>query len=407
MIIEPRIKAFEAMGLGLFVHFGLYSVLGRGEWVKHHERMPDEQYETLTKTFDPAKDWATRLVGTAKRAGCRYITLTARHHDGFSLYDTCGLNDYDAVHTACGRDLIAEFVQSCRAEGILPFFYHTLLDWREKSYRENFPEYLDYLRKSVEILCTRYGKIGGIWFDGKWDKPNEDWQEDALYGMIRKHQPDAIIINNTGLGARGQLGHIELDSVTFERGRPGRINLSDSPKYIASEMCQTMGDTWGYGANDLNYKSPAELIGDLCVCRRCGSNLLLNVGPCGDGTLRPLDSELLGCMGRWIEAYGEAIHTPRPTDIEIEGKPQDFILRDGDDYYLFCYGLGMSGDGNVAVAKEQCNSRFALDASVKRVTWMDNGQSVAFEQADGKVSLRTTLFPYGTNLVVRVAKIET
>jgi alpha-L-fucosidase len=172
-------------------------------------------------------------------------------------------------------------------------------------------------------------------------------------------------------------------------------------------MCQTMGDTWGYGANDLNYKSPAELIGDLCVCRRCGSNLLLNVGPCGDGTLRPLDSELLGCMGRWIEAYGEAIHTPRPTDIEIEGKPQDFILRDGDDYYLFCYGLGMSGDGNVAVAKEQCNSRFALDASVKRLTWMDNGQSVAFEQADGKVSLRTTLFPYGTNLVVRVAKIET
>ena len=232
MIIEPRIKAFEQLGLGLFVHFGLYSLVGRGEWVKHHERLPDEQYECLTKRFDPAKDWAKQLVAAAKRAGCRYITLTARHHDGFSLYDTCGLNDYDAPSAACGRDLIAEFVQACRAEDILPFFYHTLLDWHEKSYRENFSEYLKYLRKSVELLCTRYGKIGGIWFDGTWDKPNEDWQQDALYALIRKHQPDAVIINNTGLGARGQLGHIELDSVTFERGRPAPINLSDSPKYI-------------------------------------------------------------------------------------------------------------------------------------------------------------------------------
>lgn len=406
MIIEPRVKAFETLGFGMFVHFGLYSILGRGEWVKHHERMPDEPYEALTEVFDPAADWAEQLVATAKRAGCRYITITARHHDGFSLYDTCGLNEYDAVHAACGRDLIAEFVNACRAQDILPFFYHTLLDWREASYRENFPEYLDYLRRSVEILCTRYGKIGGIWFDGMWDKPDADWQEDALYGMIRRHQPDAMIINNTGLGARGQLGHIELDSVTFERGRPGMINLSDSPKYIASEMCQTMGDTWGYGANDLNYKSPAELITDLCVCRRYGANMLLNVGPRGDGTLRPMDTQLLVCVGRWVESYGEAIRAPRPTDIVIEGKPDDFVLHHGNHYYLFCHGLGMSGDGNVAIAKEQCNSRFALDVPVKRVVWMDSGESAIFEQADGKVSVRTALFPYGTNLVVRVARIE-
>lgn len=406
MIIEPRIKAFEQLGLGLFVHFGLYSLVGRGEWVKHHERLPDEQYECLTKRFDPAKDWAQHLVTTAKRAGCRYITLTARHHDGFSLYDTCGLNDYDAPSAACGRDLIAEFVQACRAEDILPFFYHTLLDWHEKSYRENFSEYLKYLRKSVELLCTRYGKIGGIWFDGTWDKPNEDWQQDALYALIRKHQPDAVIINNTGLDARGQLGHIELDSVTFERGRPAPINLSDSPKYIASEMCQTMGDTWGYGANDLNYKSPEMLITDLCVCRKCGANMLLNVGPCGDGTLRPLDAELLACIGRWMEAYSEAVYAPRPSGIDIESKPEDFILRNGNDYYLFCHGLGMAGDGNVVMAKERHNSRFAFDMPIKRAVWLDSGEDVMFEQADGKVNVHAVPFPYGTNLIVRVAKME-
>ena len=284
MIVEQRIKQFETLGLGLFVHFGLYSLLGRGEWIKFNERIPDEEYERLTASFCPAPDWADRLAEAAAMAGCRYITLTARHHDGFSLYDTRGLNNYDAPH-ACSRDLIAEFVAACRKQGLRPFFYHTLLDWREPGYRTDFHAYLTYLRASVERLCTNYGEIGGIWFDGMWDKPDADWQEDVLYATIRRHQPEAIIINNTGLHERGKLGHIELDSVTFERGRPWPINLADSPKYIASEMCQTMGDTWGYGAGDLNYKAPAELIEDLCVCRRCGgwreNSVCVTVRRCG------------------------------------------------------------------------------------------------------------------------------
>ena len=237
MLIRPAVLNFEKMGFGMFVHFGLYSVHGKGEWAKFCLKIDDKSYDAARKQFCPKADWAAELVRTAKDAGCRYITLTTRHHDGYSLYDTCGLNEYDTVHD-CGRDLVREFVDACRAGGIVPFFYHTLLDWHEKTYQTDFLAYLRYLRSSVELLCRNYGEIGGFWFDGKWNKPDADWEEDALYGMIRRYQPDTILINNTGLEGRGQLGNIELDSVTFERGKPQPINLADSPKYIASEMCE-------------------------------------------------------------------------------------------------------------------------------------------------------------------------
>ena len=217
-------------------------------------------------------------------------------------------------------------MDACNAEGIIPFFYHTLLDWHEESYRTDFKKYLQYLRDSVATICRNYGKIGGLWFDGMWDKPGEDWEENALYGTIRKYQPDAMIINNTGLGARGALGHIELDSVTFERGKPGAINMEGAPKYVASEMCEVFGGHWGYAREDLNYKAPAQLIQELADCRRYRSNMLMNVGPMGDGSIREIDLAILNMMGRWVEYFDEAIREPAPTSIEIEGKPDDFIL---------------------------------------------------------------------------------
>ena len=160
------IENFKKMGFGMFNHFGLYSILGKGEWVLSQGKIDHAKYNELTKKFKVKKDWAKQLVKTAKAAGCKYITLTTRHHDGFSLYDTKGLNDFDAPHSAAGRDLIKEFVDECNKEGIVPFFYHTLLDWYNPDYKNNFPKYIDYLVKSIEILCTQYGKIGGFWFDG-------------------------------------------------------------------------------------------------------------------------------------------------------------------------------------------------------------------------------------------------
>ncbi len=408
MIVKEYIKAFEKLGFGMFVHFGVYSLRERGEWYKDWVGRDDKEYDTLYKVFNPDENWAEELVATAKKAGCKYITLTTRHHDGFSLFDTCGLNTYDSVH-GCGRDLVREFVDACNAQGVIPFFYHTLLDWHEESYKTDFKTYLQYLRDSVEVLCKNYGKIGGFWFDGMWNKPDDDWEEDALYATIRKYQPDAMIINNTGLSARGELGHIELDSVTFERGRPEPINMGDAPKYIASEMCQTMNDHWGYAKNDLSYKSLKSLIEDLCVCRRYGSNFLLNVGPMGNGLLRPLDKAMLEELGNWTAYNKEAVYLPRPTGITVTSKPNDFILEKDGTYYLFVHDLPMIGSPDVAMQFDYNPlDEFAFDKKIKSVTALEDASIVyEFEQKDGVVKINNPAYTYGNSLVVRVLKIET
>lgn len=407
MIVCKRIQEFEKLGLGMFVHFGIYSNLARGEWAKCCAGISDEDYEPLAQRFAPATSWAEELVDTAAEAGCRYITLTTRHHDGYSLFDTRGLSDYDSIHS-CGRDLVAEFVDACRARGIIPFFYHTLLDWHEPTFETDFPAYLRYLRSSVEILCRNYGTIGGLWFDGKWSRPEADWEEDALYSLIRTWQPEAMIINNTGLGARGALGHIELDSVTFERGHPKPINQPGAPKYIASEMCQVIGGHWGYAHWDLNQKSAAEIIEDLAACRRYGSNFLLNAGPRGDGSLRLTDRAMFELLGRWVSVNDEAIREPRPTDLTVPDKPKDFLLRKDKTYYLFVHGLGTSADPNVGLTgMGDHRETLPFPEKVRSIHWLDNGEELHFVQEEGSLTIGTTLYPHGTDLVVRVAKIET
>jgi len=404
MIVKQYIKDFEKLGFGLFIHFGLYSQRNQGEWVKERLAISDEEYCPLIETFDPKPDWATELVLAAKDAGCKYIVLTTRHHDGFSLYDTCGLNTYDAPHAKCGRDLVREFVDACRAEDIIPFFYHTMFDWHEKSCEIDFPKYLEYHRASIEILCKNYGKIGGLWFDGTWKMPNHDWEPDKLYALIRKYQPEAMIINNTGIDDLGALGHIELDSVTFERGKPFAINMERSPKYIASEMCEAFGEHWGYAKDDLNYKSPEQLIRELADCRKFGSNMLLNVGPMGDGSLNLLDRGLLDYLGRWTQYFDEAIRNPRPSGIVIQDKENNFILKDGKNYYLFCYDIPMIEFWHHR-SEDFYKERFILAEKITSVTWMDTNEPLEYEQDGDKVIIHTVPYQYGRNLVVRVAKI--
>ncbi len=412
MIIKQYVKAFENLGLGMFVHFGLYSLIGHGEWVKYLERIPDSEYEGLTERFDPDRDWAEKLAEVAEKAGCGYITLTARHHDGFSLYDTKGLTTYDAPHSACGRDLIREFVEACNRRNIKPFFYHTLLDWHEKSYEEDFKKYLEYLRKSVGLLCKNYGKIGGIWFDGMWNKPDADWEEDALYGMIRELQPEAMIINNTGLDARGALGHIELDSVTFERGNPRPINLENSPKYIASEMCEVMNDCWGIGVDDINYKSPATLIEEMVLCRRTRANFLLNTGPRPDGSLRTVDRGIFELIGKWMEKFGNIFRFGVPTGAaSVLEKDRDFVLEMDGDFYLFTFGLPTVADPNVSLAvNRDYDVKIRLGkapAGDIEVTAVDTGDVLSYDFEDGILTVHGIPFAFGRNLVVRVIQIKT
>ena len=390
------IEDFEKLGFGLFVHFGLYSIIGKGEWYLSSNPTADKaEYEKLPNKFQVNKNWAKELVKTAKAAGCKYITLTTRHHDGFSLFDTCGLNDYDAPHSACGRDLIREFVDACNASGIVPFFYHTLLDWWEESFQTNFPKYIDYLVKSIEILCKNYGKIGGFWFDGMWSRPDDDWQEDRIYGTIRKYQPDAMIINNTGLSECGKVGHPEIDSVTFERGNPAFVDNSD--KYRAGEMCQVLNDHWGYAKNDCNYKPVKEFIENLMDCRRYNCNFLLNTGLRGNGSVNPMDACILREIGKWVKKNKGAVYDVKSCDIKAENA---VILQGKDCYYAIIKNVPMNADPNVQRVVDRGQVR--VEGKILSAVWLDNGAKI--EVKDNAFSI--TPYLYGESYCVRVAKLK-
>lgn len=178
-----------------------------------------------------------------------------------------------------------------------------------------------------------------------WDKPNENWQEDKLYGTIRKYQPEAMIINNTGLSELGKVGHKEIDSVTFERGNPCFADNSDRPR--AGEMCQILNDHWGYAKDDVNYKSVKELLENLVDCRRYNCNFLLNTGLKGNGSVNPMDKCLLEEIGKWIGINKGFIYGVKSSEIEAENA---FILKDENYYYAIIKDMGMSADPNVQLS---------------------------------------------------------
>ncbi len=402
---KKYVADFEKMGFGMFVHWGLYSQLGQGEWVYFHRDITMDEYKKLFDTFTAEDFNAEELVLMAKESGCKYITLTTRHHEGFSLYDTCGLSDFDAPHSPAKRDLIREFVDACNKHGIVPFFYHTTLDWYQDSFENDFDAYLEYLRKSVEVLCKNYGKIGGLWFDGNWSKPDADWKEDELYATIRKWQPEAMIINNTGLSKRGEIGNMEIDSVTFEQGTPTPMNREGMPKYLAAEMCYTINDHWGIGDMDFNYKSPAELITALCNCRKVGANLLLNIGPTAQGGIDPYQRELFRIIGKWVEVYGEAIYEPKPYPAYAANG--NFALKSDDAIYLFYNNLGREGSANVVVGGKKYYGATCfgnVTDEIASIKWIDNDEELEFAQTSDGLFVNANGFHYGYSTCVRVAK---
>ena len=429
----PRIAAFERLGYGLFIHWGLYSQLGRGEWFQFMGKIPTEKYAELAASFTACDFDAPAIARLARESGMKYAVLTTRHHEGFSLYDTRGLDPFDAPHSPAGRDLVAEFVAACRAEGIVPFFYHTTLDWRWQSAtcdQAKFEKYLDYLNASVEILCRNYGKIGGLWFDGNWSRPG-DWKESRLYATIRQYQPDAIIVNNTGLGDQGKTGNPELDSVTFEQGLPTAPDRRGWPKYLAGEMCETLNNHWGIGKFDFNFKSPAELILHLCACRKTGANYLLNLGPTAQGGIPAYEAATMRKVGEWVALHRDALFDTRPVPavyptapatseggsfslvppVEVVCQGQDFVLQNGTKFYYFAHTLRRKGDAHVVQAGGSNGPRTVdnFPAKVTRVRWMHGNEAGRFTQsADNSLfTLDCTGYDYGDDLVVRVAEILT
>ncbi len=408
LIPEKRIAEFEKRGFGMFIHWGLYSQLEQGEWTLNLHHIEEKDYRRCFDHFTAEDFDAKAIVCLAKQAGMKYITFTTRHHDGFSLYDTRGLSEYDVMHTPCKRDLVKELIEACRQEGILPMLYHTTLDWVHPDFDRDFDAYLEYLRKSVEILCTQYGPIGGLWFDGNWSKRHADWKLDELYGMIHRLQPDAMIINNTGLSQQGKTGHPEIDSVTFEQGQATPMNREGMDKYVTAEMCQTMNRHWGIAIHDLDYKSPRQMIERLCHARKVGANYLLNIGLTGQGKVTKITEALLEIIGQWTAMASESLYEGKPSEM-ICSHSKDFVLEKDGAAYVYVHDLPLLGPKDVVAAYENTNEDHAIQnvkRKVRSIRWVDNDEELLFSQKADEVSYRAVGFPYGTHWIVRVGKIE-
>ena len=320
-------EQFQDEKFGIFLHWGLYSMMGAGEWVMNNRNINYQEYPKLAKTFYPSEFDADAWVRAIKAAGAKYITITTRHHDGFSLFKTSA-STYNTVDaTPFKRDVIKEMADACQRHGIKLHLYYSHLDWGREDYpqgrtglgtgrlkeKADWTSYYNFMNTQLTELLTHYGPIGAIWFDGWWDHDSDakpfDWQLEAQYAMIHKLQPQCLIGNN-----HHQTPNPGEDIQIFERDLPGENKAGLSGQSISRlplESCQTINDHWGYSITDSNYKTPKELIQMLVRAAGKNANLLLNVGPEPGGALPSLALDRLKAIGDWMNKYGETIYGTR------------------------------------------------------------------------------------------------
>ena len=332
---EENIKArewFKDARFGLFIHWGVYSVLGDGEWVMNNQNISIEEYEKLPSFFNPVYFNAEEWVLMAKDAGMKYITITSRHHDGFSMFDSKA-SDYNIVKkTPYGKDVLKMLAEACRKHDLKLFFYYSQLDWYRDDYfprgrtgngiagrgEGKWEDYIDFMKLQLTELLTNYGEIGGIWFDGEWDQfkwdgkrfgePMADFQLDEVYSLIHKLQPQALIGSNHHLAPNpGE------DFQMFEKDLPGRSTKSfatsaDDIGNLPLEVCETINGSWGFNLKDRKHKSKKELVQYLIKAAGYNSNLLLNVGPMPNGKIQKEHIKSLREIGEWVKDNGETIY---------------------------------------------------------------------------------------------------
>ena len=323
-----RMAWWTADRFGMFIHWGIYATHSRKAWAKKYERMTNEDYQKYFDNFHPDLYNPAEWARTAKLTGMKYAVITTKHHDGFCLFDS-KFTDYKATNTSIGRDLIKEWVEAFRAEGLKVGFYYSLLDWHHPHYiiDRNHPQsgssakeyedlnkgrdmniYRKYMKDQIRELLTGYGKIDIIWLDysfpaGNFGKGRDDWDSENLLKMVRDLQP-GIIIND------------RLDLLDKEEGwdftTPESYKVSRWPekngKRVPWETCQTISDSWGYNRDEMTWKDSKQLLVLLIETVSKGGNLILNVGPTGRGTLNPKETDRLEKMGEWMKYNSRSIY---------------------------------------------------------------------------------------------------
>lgn len=324
---RQRTEWFRDARFGMFIHWGIYAIPARGEWVRNKEKLSVEEYQPYFETFNPVdynpREWAR----AAKDAGMKYAVMTAKHHDGFCLFDS-KYTDYKATNTPAGRDLIKEYVEAFRAEGLKVGFYYSLLDWHHPDYphygdgihpmsnneewkdvEHDFENYVEYMHNQVRELSTNYGKIDIMWFDFSYGKMSGDtWRAAELVEMVRELQPGVLIDNR--LGGNMEVRNPEPFAGDFEGPEqviPHRPIVDELGRPIPWEACITLNNNWGYATND-DYKSPTDIVRTLVNVVSKGGNLLLNVGPDARGNIPRQSLEILEGVGDWMDLNGESIY---------------------------------------------------------------------------------------------------
>ncbi|HKS06382.1 MAG TPA: alpha-L-fucosidase [Gemmatimonadaceae bacterium] len=378
---------FRDAKLGMFIHWGVYSQLGAGEWVMNDKSIPIQTYEWLASAFNPVKFDAKEWVAIAKQAGARYITITSRHHDGFSMFASA-TSRYNIVdHTPFKRDPLKELADECQREGIKLFFYYSQLDWRHPDYfprgrtgqapgrpsSGEWSRYLDFMDAQLTELLTKYGPLGGIWFDGMWDKPDAEWRLDRTYALIHRMQPAALVIpNHHRAPMPGE------DVQTFEQDLPGAnttgFRASHDVSALPLETSLTMNGSWGFNITDSRFKSHRELVSYVVRAAGNGGNLLLNVGPRPDGTIQPEATSRLRALGTWMSTYGATLYGTRAGP--VPPRSWGATTRRGDTVFV-----------HVLDWPDRVLSLPPIDDAIARATMFRDASSVAFTQTANGVSL--------------------
>ena len=331
--LEMR-KQFQDMKYGLFIHWGLSSVLGAGEWVMNNRNIKVKDYQKLQDFFNPIQFNAKEWVTMAKNAGMKYITFITRHHDGFSNWDTKA-SDWKITNTPYGKDVLKMLAEECHKQDIKLFLYYSLVDWYRNDYpfetgrtgkgtgrtgKGNYQQYLKFMKDQLTELLSNYGTIAGIWFDGHWDQTAPegahdrssriDWKYDEIYSLIHRLQPQCLVGNNHHLSPfPGE------DFQMFEKDLPGEnksgLSFQEAAMHVPLETCETINGSWGFNITDENYKSVKQIVHYLVNTAGRNANLLLNVGPMPNGAIQKEFRDTLSMVGTWLQKYGQSIFGTR------------------------------------------------------------------------------------------------